>query len=143
MLKIAVAVILAALAQASPQKPLSQTPSPQTPVAAAAANNADEAFVLQRLRTSIRFENDGTSRRETRAGSATVARAGLAHPRAAPAHVGGRARGAIRDGHGQTGAGADAPIGRTRVAVVARGVGGGDDAARDRIASARQAGPGA
>jgi len=62
MLKIALAVILAALAQATPQKPAVQKPD-----AATGPNNADEAFVLQRLRTGLRFENDGTSRRETEA----------------------------------------------------------------------------
>ncbi len=62
MLKIALAVILAVVAQATPQQP-----APQKPAVAITPNNADEAFILQRLRTAMRFENDGTSRRETEA----------------------------------------------------------------------------
>src|SRR5215213_1496293 len=50
-----VALVLASLVQAPPPKSTVRT------------GNADEAYVFERLRTTYRFENDGTSRRELEA----------------------------------------------------------------------------
>ena len=45
---------------------VAQVPPPPAPSAAAkAADHSDESFVIEKLRTSYHFENDGTSRRET------------------------------------------------------------------------------
>ena len=55
MRMLLVALVLTSVVQGTPPKSTANT------------GNTDEAYVFERLRTSYRFENDGTSRRETEA----------------------------------------------------------------------------